>query len=321
MLSVHGWCEANPYSAPSAAELTAGTSPSLLRHRSEFSSTEAYELYRAERRRHQRAENEKGRAKRDRSDRSRPGRDAAKRFHYAVAASPTPTTPTTSPPSADTETVPPASAVPPPPGSLAASTTASAIADSGEATQIPTGCGLITERRAYDGLGSVIARMNKAAAAMADAQADKWPRALGVVKVHHHDGRGDNAHRLSSLRRCVAIAMSPDEPKITKRFSQAQRLKALRLADGNGLDLAVEDEMPLLESRCGVSIDVYDAHGVLQRHGAGEYGMRIAVAQQGDEAASLSFVRNATEWCMRQRALKRPNRRLRRDASGTVQYA
>ena len=105
----------------------------------------------------------------------------------------------------------------------------------------------------------------------------------GVRRVHHYEGAGADAGRLSSLRRCVAIALHARVPGIEHHKSATQRYLALALANGQGLEVTGDDERGFLEAECGVRIEVYDAEGnrVRESECAGE---TVNVLRLGDGA-------------------------------------
>ena len=105
----------------------------------------------------------------------------------------------------------------------------------------------------------------------------------GTRRVHHHAGSGQDAARLSSLRRCVAIALHASVRTVERLDSGTQRVLALALANRQGLELTGDDELGFLECKCGVRIDVYDADGnrVRESEWAGE---TVSVLRLGDGA-------------------------------------
>ena len=114
----------------------------------------------------------------------------------------------------------------------------------------------------------------------------------GVRRVHHYEGSGEGASRLSSLRRCVAIALHARVPGIEHPNSKAQRYLALALDNGQGLELAGDDELGFLEVKCGVRIEVFDAEGSSVGHSkiAGAYAVSACVAGRVGAAAPVLLI-------------------------------
>lgn len=143
-------------------------------------------------------------------------------------------------------------------------------------------------------------------------------------RVHHFDGPGLRAREVSSLRRCVAIAKRPDAPNMMVAHSAQQRIQALQLADGEGLQLTGDEEIGFLEARCDVGINVYQPDGVLvRRSNSLDTTTTVSVVSQPGVDSVYSVVTNFNAWMLalqNTKAKRRPNGSFRRDKQGEIQY-
>ena len=148
------------------------------------------------------------------------------------------------------------------------------------------------------------AALDVASRASAGASASTG-RQRGTSVVHHRSGPGRGAERLTSLQRCVAIALYPTISHIEKKDSAKQRKIALALFE-DAQPLQGEAALAQAERVGQLCVDVYNEHGEVVRASAAEHSRRLDVVRTGDEVyryvtslADLLGKNKACKWCGR----------------------
>lgn len=120
----------------------------------------------------------------------------------------------------------------------------------------------------------------------AGSSRDHAPRSKynGTRKVHHRSGSGRNAHLLTSLQRCVAIAKCPG---VQGKDNPKQRELALQLAER--FDLEGEEAIAEAEAAANVRINVYDTLGEKVRSSEGDDAPLVNVMYVGDDVYRYIF--------------------------------